>query len=115
IRTPGRGESRLSSTSGVLPIASTMSPYLPPQGLLSRRGSSIASKSVASVDRREAVRCRAVERGRVLLTGFPGFIGRRLAARLVEEGATVVALVEPRMAEAAREAAVDGLEVLEGD
>jgi thioester reductase-like protein len=51
----------------------------------------------------------------VLLTGFPGFIGRRLAARLVADGATVTALVEPRMAEAAREAAIEGLEVLEGD
>jgi thioester reductase-like protein len=51
----------------------------------------------------------------VLLTGFPGFIGRRLAKRLVDDGAGVIALVEPRMAGAAREAAMDGLEVLEGD
>jgi thioester reductase-like protein len=38
------------------------------------------------------------------LTGFPGFIGRRLVARLLEEdsGLRVAALVEPRMAEAAR-------------
>src|SRR4051812_14796403 len=46
MRTPGFGLSRLSSTSGVFPIASTMSPYLPPQGRLSRLGSSIASESV---------------------------------------------------------------------
>src|SRR3954468_5725238 len=112
MRTPGCGERRFSSTSGVLPIASTMSPYLPPHGLLSRRGSSIASESVASAER---VPCRAVADGRVLLTGFPGFIGRRLADRLIGDGASLTALVEPRMAEAAREAAPDGLEVLEGD
>src|SRR3954462_14155208 len=45
MRTPGLGENRLSSTSGVWPIAWTMSPYLPPHGRLSRRGSIIASKS----------------------------------------------------------------------
>src|SRR5215208_5907481 len=55
------------------------------------------------------------------LTGFPGFIGRRLAARLLAEDAElkVVALVEPRMAEAARAAAAeigpDRIEVLAGD
>src|SRR5947208_11325117 len=46
MRTPGLGDRRLSSTSGVWPIAWTMSPYFPPQGRLSRRGSIIASKSV---------------------------------------------------------------------
>src|SRR5919201_2659808 len=46
MRTPGLGENRLSSTSGVWPIACTMSPYFPPHGRLSRRGSIIASKSV---------------------------------------------------------------------
>jgi thioester reductase-like protein len=51
----------------------------------------------------------------VLLTGFPGFIGRRLAERLLADGATLTVLVEPRMAAAAREAAAEGLEVLEGD
>ncbi|HEY1357818.1 MAG TPA: SDR family oxidoreductase [Thermoleophilaceae bacterium] len=56
-----------------------------------------------------------MERGRVLLTGFPGFIGRRLANRLAEDGASLVALVEPRMADAARKAAPEGVEVLEGD
>ncbi len=55
-----------------------------------------------------------------LLTGFPGFIGRRLAARLLEEkGVNVVALVEPRMAEAAAAAAEEidpkRIEVLAGD
>ena len=52
-----------------------------------------------------------------LLTGFPGFIGRRLADRLLEEkGVKLVALVEPRMAAAAREAAGGlDIEVLEGD
>src|SRR3954449_9022197 len=46
MRTPGLGDRRLSSTRGVCPIAWTMSPYLPPHGRLSRRGSIIASKSV---------------------------------------------------------------------
>src|SRR5919206_800851 len=46
MRTPGLGERRLSSTRGVCPMACTMSPYFPPQGRLSRRGSIIASKSV---------------------------------------------------------------------
>jgi thioester reductase-like protein len=53
--------------------------------------------------------------GKVLLTGYPGFIGRRLADRLVEGGARVTALVEPRMASVAREAAGGRVEVLEGD
>src|SRR5437763_15548255 len=48
MRTPGFGESRRSSTSGVWPIAWTMSAYLPPHGRLSRRGSIIASKSVVA-------------------------------------------------------------------
>jgi thioester reductase-like protein len=55
------------------------------------------------------------------LTGFPGFIGRRLVARLLEDDQDlrVVALVEPRMADAARAAAADigadRVEILEGD
>jgi thioester reductase-like protein len=53
--------------------------------------------------------------GQVLLTGYPGFIGRRLADRLVEGGASVTALAEPRMAAAAREASQGRVEVLEGD
>jgi thioester reductase-like protein len=57
----------------------------------------------------------------VLLTGFPGFIGSRLAAALLERDAStrVVALVEPRMAERARATAArldgDRIEVLPGD
>src|SRR5688572_9747056 len=43
---PGLGLSRLSSTSGVFPIGWMMSPYLPPQGRLTRRDSS-TSESVA--------------------------------------------------------------------
>jgi thioester reductase-like protein len=60
--------------------------------------------------------------GLIFLTGFPGFIGSRLAERLLTEDAKVriAALVEPRMAERAREAAgrIDGgdrIEVLPGD
>jgi thioester reductase-like protein len=43
---------------------------------------------------------------RSLLTGFPGFIGRRLTIRLLDADpdAGVAALVEPRMLEAARAA-----------
>src|SRR5215210_6904806 len=51
MRTPALGLRRLSSTSGVFPIAWTMSPYLPPHGRLSRRGSSIASESVVVAGR----------------------------------------------------------------
>jgi thioester reductase-like protein len=56
-----------------------------------------------------------------LLTGFPGFIGRRLVAALLagDDSARVVALVEPRMAAPAAEAAasIDGerIEVVSGD
>jgi nucleoside-diphosphate-sugar epimerase len=53
--------------------------------------------------------------GQVLLTGYPGFIGRRLADRLVGAGARVTALVEPRMAAAARGASGGRIEVIEGD
>src|ERR671916_601968 len=58
--------------------------------------------------------------GLVLLTGFPGFIGRRLVRRLLEgSDRRVVALVEPKMADRARSAAaeLDGerIEVLPGD
>jgi thioester reductase-like protein len=56
-----------------------------------------------------------VVQGKVLLTGYPGFIGRRLADRLVEGGAGVTALVEPRMAGAAREASGGRVEIVEGD
>jgi nucleoside-diphosphate-sugar epimerase len=56
-----------------------------------------------------------------LVTGFPGFIGRRLVARLLDGDpkVRVAALVEARMAEQAREAAVDidpeRVEILPGD
>jgi len=54
-----------------------------------------------------------------LLTGYPGFIGKRLVARLLEDRADleIAALVEPRMMEAAREAAAgqDRLELIAGD
>ena len=64
---------------------------------------------------------------RALLTGFPGFIGTRLARRLLGDDPSLhlVALVEPRMAERARTVAagIDParltvlrvLEVMEGD
>ena len=56
-----------------------------------------------------------------LVTGFPGFIGRRLVARLIagDPEERIVALVEERMLEPARQAAagIDGerIEVLAGD
>jgi thioester reductase-like protein len=56
-----------------------------------------------------------------LVTGFPGFIGRRLVSALLERDrdARIVALVEGRMAEPAREAAAaidaERIEVLPGD
>jgi thioester reductase-like protein len=56
-----------------------------------------------------------------LVTGFPGFIGRRLAARLVADDrkAQVVALVEERMLDPSRAAAgeidAERIEVLAGD
>ena len=55
-----------------------------------------------------------------LVTGFPGFIGRRLVRALLEERSDlqVVALVEARMAATARELAApygERLEVLPGD
>jgi thioester reductase-like protein len=59
--------------------------------------------------------------GLIFFTGFPGFIGRRLVRDLLERDgkARVAALVEPRFAAAAREAADqiagDRIEVLEGD
>lgn len=57
-----------------------------------------------------------------LLTGFPGFLGTRLVARLLDDRADlrIVCLVEPRMAARAREVAAglpggDRVEILEGD
>jgi thioester reductase-like protein len=58
----------------------------------------------------------------VLLTGFPGFIGTRLAARLLSDDPElrIAALVESKMADKAKEAAAgldggDRVEVLSGD
>ena len=57
----------------------------------------------------------------ILITGFPGFLGGRLVAGLLEDDpeTRIVALVEPKMVERARERAgeLDGgrIEVLEGD
>src|SRR3954447_5236417 len=60
--------------------------------------------------------------GLVFLTGFPGFIGTRLAARLLADdpGGRILALVEEKMADKARETAgrVDGgdrIDVVAGD
>lgn len=56
-----------------------------------------------------------------LITGFPGFIGRRLVRKLLDEDRrlNVVALVEPRMLDAARAAAAeidaDRIEIVAGD
>jgi thioester reductase-like protein len=56
-----------------------------------------------------------------LVTGFPGFIGRLLVTRLLEEEdhLTIVALVEERMLEPARKAAAEiggeRIEVVQGD
>jgi thioester reductase-like protein len=62
-----------------------------------------------------------VPSGLIFFTGFPGFIGRRLVRDLLERdsGARVAALVEPRFASAAREAAAaldsERIEIVEGD
>jgi thioester reductase-like protein len=56
-----------------------------------------------------------------LVTGFPGFIGRRLVRKLVEDDpeARVIAVVEPRLVEAATEVAsgidAERIEILAGD
>lgn len=56
-----------------------------------------------------------------LITGFPGFIGRRLVSKLLEQDrrTSIVALVEPRMLDAAQAAAaeIDGerIEIVAGD
>src|SRR5271167_5240284 len=56
-----------------------------------------------------------------LLTGFPGFIGRRLARRLLDDdpGLHLAALVEPRMLDTAHTVAesidADRLEIVSGD
>ncbi len=59
--------------------------------------------------------------GVIFFTGFPGFIGRRLVSELLahDSEARIAALVEPRFASAAREAATeiapDRIEIVEGD
>ncbi len=56
-----------------------------------------------------------------LMTGFPGFIARRLAARLLSDDPElrITALIESRMADAAREAVArcgpDRIDLVEGD
>jgi thioester reductase-like protein len=55
-----------------------------------------------------------------LVTGYPGFIAKRLVPKLAEEGGGLTVLVEPSAAEAARRALAElpratGVEVLEGD
>lgn len=55
-----------------------------------------------------------------LLTGFPGFIGTRLARKLLADDSAVkiIAIVEPKMADRARQVAAEfgkRLEVVEGD
>src|SRR5829696_3700333 len=54
MRTPGLGLRRRSSTSGVFPIAWTMSAYLPPQGRLSRRSSTSESVVPAGGQKRRS-------------------------------------------------------------
>lgn len=57
----------------------------------------------------------------ILITGFPGFIGKRLVKALLQADSEtdIVTLVEPRMADAARTAAAEidnsRIEVIEGD
>ena len=54
-----------------------------------------------------------------LITGYPGFIGRRLVSKLLEDRSDleIAALVEPRMMDGAREAAagLERLELIAGD
>jgi thioester reductase-like protein len=52
-----------------------------------------------------------------LLTGFPGFLAGRLVPRLLEDDdeARIVALVEPRMVQRAKELAPDGVDIQPGD
>src|SRR3954447_16361130 len=81
MRTPGLGLSRRNSTRGVLPIAWTMSPYLPPQGLLSRRGSSTSESVVTGIidDEGVVVRVRrgaAAQEAERLRARVPQLVGR---------------------------------------
>ena len=53
--------------------------------------------------------------GTALVTGFPGFIGRRLVRTLLADDHAVVALVEPRMVDTAKGLGIEGVEVVAGD
>ncbi len=53
--------------------------------------------------------------GTALVTGFPGFIGRRLVRTLLADDHSVVALVEPRMVDTANGLGIEGVEVVAGD
>src|SRR4051812_27611164 len=89
MRTPGLGDRRLSSTSGVWPMACTMSPYLPPQGLLSRVGS-VTSKSVA---RNTPVTLRASQPGDMMRKTL---LAAGLALALVAAGCGTQSDTAPR-------------------
>src|SRR4051795_4644394 len=82
MRTPGLGLSRLSSTSGVLPIAWTRSPYRPPHGRFSRGGSGTTQRIVPG---RPSMATRAP---RFLSLGLHGLLERRgrLEARHARRG-----------------------------
>src|SRR3954453_2225638 len=65
----------------------------------------------------ESARLPRLPRRVIFVTGFPGFIGKKLVQALLEEdsSAEIVCLVEPRMEAAAREAGGDRVEILPGD
>src|SRR4051794_32493093 len=79
MRTPGLGLSRLSSTSGVLPIAWTRSPYRPPHGRFCR-GGTVTSKRIVKAGARAAPAFTARRRLRLesLLERCGGLEARRL-------------------------------------
>src|ERR1039458_1468728 len=94
MRTPGFGERLGNSTSGVLPIDCTMSPYRPPQGLLLTRSAGITSRNIAgysSAILRSLRSMGPMERGfdfdwLVVGSGFGGSVS---ALRLSEKGYSV--------------------------
>src|SRR5437763_10599827 len=79
-RTPGLGLRRLSSTSGVLPIAWTRSPYRPPHGRFWRGGTGTSKRIVKG-------RC-AAHRPSQRASGLEGLLerGGRLEARRLAGG-----------------------------
>src|SRR5580698_4589268 len=83
MRTPGLGDSRGSSISGVLPIDCTRSPYRPPQGLFLSRSAAITSRNIAPADG-EPLGCGRRERLRLRLAGH------RLRLRWQRLGAATV-------------------------